>query len=644
MINNTVFPFVAVVGQEEIKNALVWNVINPQIGGVLISGEKGTAKSSLARGICKLTADTELIELPLNTTEDRLLGNIDFEHAIKFGERRFEAGILKKADGNLLHVDEVNLLSDHLVKSLLEAASSGENIIEREGMSYRHAANFVLVGSMNPEEGGLRPQFLDRFGLYVEVKGEVDTRVRAEIVRRRIDYERNPLAFEQKWQDQIVEMSNRIERAREDLSKVVVSDNAMQLAASVVDEANCAGHRAELVIIETAKAIAAMDGRKMLNINDIKEAAKYALPHRIRENNDQPEASPPSPESEEEQEQQEQEQNESGNESEEPQDRSEQTNDQADEPEENPEPESDSEMPEDPANDQTEPEDDFFQGGEETLDAPEQIFQIARWMSETDKGTISKGSGKRSLMVTSSLQGRYVRNRCPVKGDIKDIAIDATLRTAAPYQRYREKNGMAIAINQSDIRVKIREKRTGNTIIFVVDASGSMGANKRMKAVKGAVISMLNDAYQKRDKVGMIVFKNHSAELVLGVTRSVELAEKKLTALPTGGRTPLAAGLNMAFEVVKAGKIKDKDMLPVIVLISDGRATYSDQGKDAFEEAMKAAGRIRAEKIKTIVIDTDQSFIKLNLAEKLAVQMDADRYQIEELQANSLMTAVSLSL
>lgn len=651
-MNNTVFPFVAVVGQEEIKNALIWNVINPQIGGVLISGEKGTAKSSLARGVCKLTADTELVELPLNTTEDRLLGNIDFEHAIKFGERRFEAGILKKADGNLLYVDEVNLLSDHLVKSLLEAASSGENIIEREGMSYRHAANFVLVGSMNPEEGGLRPQFLDRFGLYVEVKGEHDTRVRAEIVRRRIDYERDPLVFEEKWQDQIVELSNRIKRARADLSKIVVSDNAMQLAATVADEANCAGHRAELVIIETAKAIAAMDSRKMLNINDIKEAAKYALPHRVRENNDQHEFPPPPSESEEPEEQQDQEQNESGKEPEEQQENQEQSGDQPEQQdgqdevsEENQEPDSAFEMPsEDSSDDQTDQEDDFFQGDSETMDAPEQIFQIARWLSETDKGTISKGSGKRSLMVTSSCQGRYVRNRCPVNGDIKDIAIDATIRTAAPYQRYREKNGMAIAINQSDVRVKIREKRTGNTIIFVVDASGSMGANKRMKAVKGAVISMLNDAYQKRDKVGMIVFKNHSAELVLGVTRSVELAEKKLTALPTGGRTPLAAGLNMAFEVVKAGKIKDQDMLPVIVLISDGRATYSDRGKDAFDEAMKAAGRIRAEKIKTIVIDTDQSFIKLNLAEKLAVQMEADRYQIEELQANSLMTAVALSL
>ena len=305
-MNNTVFPFVAVVGQEEIKNALIWNVINPKIGGVLISGEKGTAKSSLARGVCNLTAGTELVELPLNTTEDRLLGNIDFEHAIKSGERRFEAGILKKADNNLLYVDEVNLLSDHIAKSLLEVASSGVNIVEREGMSYRHASNFVLVGSMNPEEGGLRPQFLDRFGLYVEVTGETDTRVRSEIIRRRIEYERNPVAFEEKWRDESVVLGNRIERAREDLRKIVVSENAMQLAATIVNEANCAGHRGELVIIETAKAIAAMDSRKVLNISDIKEAAKFALPHRVRENDNEPMSSPPPPEPEEQQEELEQ--------------------------------------------------------------------------------------------------------------------------------------------------------------------------------------------------------------------------------------------------------------------------------------------------------------------------------------------------
>lgn len=649
MIKNTVFPFVAVVGQTEIKNALIWNIINPKIGGVLISGEKGTAKSTLARGVCRLTKETALVELPLNTTEDCLLGNIDFEYAIKYGERRFEPGILKKANGNLLYVDEVNLLSDHLVKSLLEAAASGENIIEREGLSYRHDAKFMLVGSMNPEEGGLRPQFLDRFGLYVEVAGETDIRIRAEIIRRRIEFEANPAEYEKKWCLQMQTLSNQIETAQEQLEAVTVSENAMNLAASMVKDANCAGHRAELVIIETARAMAAMDGRKVLNISDIKEAAKYALPHRVREADSDPEATPPTapemPEESEEQDQQESDQSQSETEApDHPENPSPETSESSEEdPKQPPQEQPESAEPENETTDQSDSEDDFFQGESENLDAPESVFQIARWISDREKGTILKGSGKRSLMVTSSLQGRYVRNRTPVNGEIRDIALDATLRTAAPYQKGREKNGMAIAIKKSDIRVKIREKRTGNTIIFVVDASGSMGANKRMKAVKGAIVSMLSDAYQKRDKVGMIVFKHDAAELALGVTRSVELAEKKLIALPTGGRTPLAAGLNMAYEVVKAGKYKDADMLPVIVLISDGRATYSERG-DPFDEAMKAAAKIRAEKIKTIVIDTDERFVKLKLAEKLARQMDADRYQIDELKAMSLVTAVSLAL
>lgn len=649
MMKNTVFPFVAVVGQTEIKNALIWNIINPKIGGVLISGEKGTAKSTLVRGVCRLTKETALVELPLNTTEDCLLGNIDFEHAIKYGERKFEPGILKKANGNLLYVDEVNLLSDHLVKSLLEAASSGENIIEREGLSYRHDAKFMLVGSMNPEEGGLRPQFLDRFGLYVEVEGETDIRIRAEIIRRRIEFEQNPADYEKKWHLEMKTLSNQIEAAWDQIDAIAVSENAMNLAASMVKEANCAGHRAELVMIETARAIAALDGRKVLNISDIKEAAKYALPHRVREADSVPEATPPTapetPEESEEQEQQEPDQSQSEPEvpdhSENPSSETPELSEEHQEqpPQEQPE----SAEPENKTTDQSDPKDDFYQGETENLDAPESVFQIARWISDSEKATISKGSGKRSLMVTTSLQGRYVRNRSPINGEIRDIALDATLRTAAPYQKDRDKNGMAIAIKKSDIRVKIREKRTGNTIIFVVDASGSMGANKRMKAVKGAIVAMLNDAYQKRDKVGMIVFKHDAAELALGVTRSVELAEKKLVTLPTGGRTPLAAGLNMAYEVVKAGKYKDADMLPVIVLISDGRATYSDRG-DPFDEAMKAAGKIRAEKIKTIVIDTDERFVKLKLAEKLAKQMDADRYQIDELKAMSLVTAVSLSL
>ncbi|MDI6617046.1 MAG: magnesium chelatase subunit D family protein [Clostridiales bacterium] len=642
-MKSIVFPFVAVVGQAAIKKSLIWNIVNPCIGGVLISGEKGTAKSTLVRGICSISPGMKLVELPLNITEDRLIGNINFEHAVKFGEKYFEPGILYKANGNLLYVDEVNLLPDHIVKALLESASSGVNIVEREGISFRHASKFILVGSMNPEEGGLRPQFLDRFGLFVEVKGESDIRKRAEIIRRRIEYEKDPLLFIKKWQGKNEELMIKIEIAKKALNKITITPNAIQLAASIAKEGNCEGHRAEIVIIETARAIAALDSRIALNISDIKEAAKYALPHRVREQQPQ----------QEQQSQQEQQEQDPANHQDKPQEQEnngEQNNDrqsnrQNDNADNYP---ADGRQEDDPDNmtsgQETSDGEEAPEGGSEKVDDPGEIFTVSKWLSEKSNNSIVKGSGRRSLVKTSSTQGRYVKYRYPIKGQIKDIAIDATLCAAAPYQLYREKNGRAVAIEKSDIRVKVREKRTGNTIMFVVDASGSMGANKRMKAVKGAILSLLNDAYQKRDKVGMIAFREHSAELLLGITRSVELAEKKLAALPTGGRTPLAAGLSMAYDVIKAARIKDKDILPVIVLVSDGKATYSSNGIDAFEEAMNVADKIAADKIKSIVIDADDSFAKLSLAEKIAEAMKADRFEIEELQAQSIVAAVSMSL
>ncbi len=647
---NTVFPFVAVLGQDEIKNALIWNIVNPKIGGVLISGEKGTAKSTLVRGICSIAPDVQLVDLPLNITEDRLIGNIDFEHAVKYGEKRFEPGLLRQAHGNLLYVDEVNLLSDHIVKSLLESAASGMNIVEREGISFRHPSRFILAGSMNPEEGGLRPQFLDRFGLYVEVQGEADLRKRVEIIRRRVEYERSSLAFAEKWQDETARLAEKIKRAQEGLAEITVTQNAMQLAASISKEGNCAGHRAEIVIIETAKAIAALDARVALNISDIKEAAKYALPHRSRKNQTEQEDQIPQEGQEEQEEQFQSEENTQEN----APSQDDREND-GDDHEQNNSPETDTSPADNkeqnrggddplPENEDSSAAEMPTDGQSETVDDPGQTFMVSRWLSEKRNDTVQRGSGKRSLVTTSSMQGRYVRYCYPNKDKIRDIAIDATLRAAAPHQMYRTKNGMAIAIHKSDIRVKVREKRTGNSIIFVVDASGSMGANRRMSAVKGAILSLLNDAYQKRDRVGLIAFRRDAAELLLGITRSVELAEKQLTVLPTGGRTPLAAGLDMAYDVVKAGKIKDKDMLPVIVLVTDGRATYSRNGINAFADALRAAEKIASEKIKSIVIDTDQNFIQLNLAEELAKAMNADRYQIEELHAESVVAAVALSL
>ena len=277
------FPFSAIIGQDAIKNSLIWNLINPKIGGVLISGEKGTAKSTLVRSLADIT-DKKIIELPLNTTEDRLIGSIDFETAIQTGVRKFEPGILYYADGNILYVDEVNLLNDNIVKSLLDTAANGVCTIEREGISHVHNSEFILIGSMNPEEGKLRPQFLDRFGLYVEATGDNNIQSRVEIVRRRIEFEADEVKFRFKYADEERYLQEKITAAKEIINEINVTKNALMLAAQLSKDANCAGHRAEIVIIETAKAIAAFDGKYVLERDNIVEAAKYALPHRIRQN------------------------------------------------------------------------------------------------------------------------------------------------------------------------------------------------------------------------------------------------------------------------------------------------------------------------------------------------------------------------
>lgn len=277
----------------------------------------------------------------------------------------------------------------------------------------------------------------------------------------------------------------------------------------------------------------------------------------------------------------------------------------------------------------------------DNIEAPGETFHVRPFLTEmTDLNVqVNKGSGKRSRVKTSSLQGRYVKYVFP-KGKIKDIAFDATFRAAAPFQNTRERNGLAIAIHSSDLREKVREKRTGSTILFIVDASGSMGANRRMKAVKGAILSLLNDAYQKRDRVGMVAFRKDSAELMLGITRSVDLAHKKLKELPTGGKTPIAAGLKLGYEIIKAAKVKDSDMIPILIFISDGRANISLSGENPIEESVKVAKRIAAEGIRALVIDTECEFIRLGLAKRIAEAMEADYYKLEELKADRIVSVV----
>ncbi|MFI3206019.1 MAG: VWA domain-containing protein [Clostridia bacterium] len=610
------FPFSAVLGQNELKNVLIWNLVNPKIGGVLISGEKGTAKSTLVRGLSDIT-NKLIVEIPLNTTEDRLIGSINFEKAIKFGLRSFEPGLLQKANGNILYIDEVNLLADNLIKSILDVSSSGECIVEREGISHRHSSVFTMIGSMNIEEGGLRPQFIDRFGLFIDIKGENNANTRADVVERRLSFEKNYDEFIKEFEEEQDFLKAKISQAISKLHKVQVLKSAYDLAAQLSRDGNCAGHRAEITIIETAKAIAVLENRLSVEHSDIMEATKYALPHRVREM---------PPQNTEDDEQQE-----------EPQQEPEQNSEQ-----ENQEPEEQQKKDSEPPKETAPQNGDSL--AQEKVDESGEIFAVGKWLENKTKQKINKGSGRRSLVKTNYNMGRYVKSSSKnSKSSSSDLAFDATLRAAAPYQKSRDKKGMAIAITDSDIRIKQREKRVGNYILFVVDASGSMGAKKRMKTVKAAVLSLLGDAYQKRDKVGLVMFKQQSAELILDMTRSVDLAQKKMETLPTGGKTPLCFGIEMAQRTVKTAMYKEKDILPVVVLISDGRATFG-RSKNAFNDAIESARALANEKIKAVVIDAEQDFIKLGMAKKIADEMNADYIKLDELKTQSLLSAVGMTL
>lgn len=275
------YPFTAIVGQDNMKKALILNGINPKIGGVLIQGEKGTAKSTAVRALADVLANTKVINLPVSATEDRVVGTLDMEHVLKTGEKKLEPGILAKANSNILYVDEVNLLEDHLVDILLDTAAMGINRIEREGISYEHPARFVLVGTMNPEEGALRPQLLDRFGLCVDVTSEKQVDERMEVVRRRMAFEQDQLQFEKRYEQEQRELQQQIQSAQLLLSSVEVNDDLISVVADLSIELGIESHRADITVINTARTIAAWKQRTEVQVQDIYEAAELALPHRL---------------------------------------------------------------------------------------------------------------------------------------------------------------------------------------------------------------------------------------------------------------------------------------------------------------------------------------------------------------------------
>ena len=670
VIMNSIFPFPAIVGQEELKLSLILNAVNPRIGGVLIRGEKGTAKSTAVRALASLLPAIEIVDgclfsltpeeaagrcpscrlcdrqgavikrrvkvvtLPLNATEDRVAGGIDFEKTTRDGKRTILPGLLAEAHHGILYVDEVNLLDDHLVDVILAAVAAGVNRIEREGVSFAHPAVCILVGTMNPEEGDLRPQLLDRFGLCVEVKAETDREMRVVTMEQREIFDTEPAGFIERFADETRALAGQITSAQSRLAWVQVSGRQRALISELSTEAKVAGHRADLIIEQASRALAAFSERLEVEDEDIIKVAPLALRHRRRE-----QAPPPPPPEEKE--------HDHSHDDEPPENDNKEEQNQ-----ENP---GEQQAPPDAKPDQDQGETDSNGGTPDESkeptepvnpDALEKVFEVGATF-KVKPFTVSKdrafrrGSGRRSRSRINGLQGRYVKSTMP-RG-AKDVALDATLRAAAPYQRQRQgQSNCAIAIRTEDIREKVRERRIGNFLLFIVDASGSMGARGRMAATKGAIMSLLLDAYQKRDKVAMISFNKAEARLNLPPTSSIDMAARMLTEMPVGGRTPLNHALVKADEVLRGQLVRDPTARPIVVLITDGRSNVALAGGKPMDECLELARRLaREERIRFILVDTEeQGLIRFGLAGKIAEALKARYFQTADLKADTLLDLI----
>lgn len=640
MHTKSLYPFTAVVGQEQAKKALLIALVNPKAGGLLIGGRKGTAKSVLARSAKELIGSKQFIDLPLNVTEDMLFGSIDIEYAVSKGQKRFAPGILARANENILYIDEVNLLRQELLLAVLDANAAGINQVERDGISFTHPVHLTVLATMNPEEGVLPQHILDRFGMYVDVEGEMAIEQRVTIMRRALSYGSDVASFRKEYAESTQELATKIAAAIKLLPQIQLSDAMLILAAQMVSQAMCAGHRAEIYLLEAANALAALAGRSYVLPKDVEEAALYVLPHRMRK--------PPEPlePEENEQESQEQKEDDSENNDDEAQDDSVDNDNMPPPPLDNNEDggAADNEQDE---NEQEQKDEQEPQHNNDQLAPEEQIadidksFRLPKMLLDLGKDrNIRRGSGKRSTTRTDLKQGRYVRAELP-KAKVEDLAFDATIRAAAPFQKMREDNGCALNIKQEDLRQKVREKRIGNTFLFAVDASGSMGARERMRAVKGAIFYMLQEAYQKRDRVGMIAFRRDKADMLLPITRSVDLAQKRLAEMPTGGKTPLADGLALSLQTLALLNKHDSELEPILVLVTDGRANATEaDGGDPVASALKMAERVGKAKITSVVIDTESDFIKLGLAKRIAAAMGANYYTLQRLSKDGIIRIV----
>lgn len=622
------FPFSAIVGQDRCKLPLILNLTDPHLGGVLLAGKSGTAKTTLMRSAVELIDDLERTDVPLGITEEQLWGEPDYIRMISSGDSEVSDGVIKRADGRVVAIDNINLLSEHLLFGISEASETRK--YQAPDGTYQKS-DFILFGTMNPDEGWISPNILERFGMLAETSDIDSTEARMEIVKSQLEYERDPISFRKKYQSIQNKIKADLIYARNNLKNISVSDFCYAYASKLANENAFEGHRGEVTLIQAARALAAWERRLFVTHDDIDKVSLFVIPIHGRAQSlaeDADKSQNQDSMNGEEQESQPTETCEDNNKKESSYDENNTNN-----------------------TDSTNSKEstslsNTVNSGADTAPAPdttnlldsinESIESIHINLNFPKRIKEDMGTGKRAFVRTQLRRGRYIKSKA-FRTASDELAIDATIRRAVLFQRFRERGELAIAIEKSDMRAKVREKKTGASILFVVDASGSMRAKHRLQALKTAVLSMLREAYEKRDRIGIISFRREHAEVLLPITHSHDLAYKRLKELPIGGRTPLASALEQARFVVQSEKSKNPNALQMVIIISDGRSNVPLYTADALADTMSAAQELSREPVQLLVLDCEESRFRLGLAEKLSEALKAEYVKLDQITANEIM-------